>query len=434
MNFQIHRGTKEIGGSCVEIWTQSTRIVVDLGMPLVNPDKTQFDSRAIKNLSLNELIKRRTLPNIKGLYEEKGDTVLLLSHAHQDHFGLIKYVNETCRIYLGRATKKLIEITSIFTNQDWKLSNLQHFESGKPFFIGDIEVTPYLMDHSAFDSYAFLIKANGKSLFYSGDFRIHGRKTKAFYWFSHNTERNVDYLLLEGTSIGRVDKYFPSETEIETEFVNTFKQSKGINLIYTSGQNIDRLVSIYRACKRTGKTLAIDFYIANILKELSEFGAIPYPSKNFPEIKVFFPYRLSRMISNKGQEMLLYRFKEHKITKEQIGEQVDKTVMIVRPSMMKDLEYIKGLENGIFIYSIWDGYKKEKTTKEFIDLLIGKGMTEKAIHTSGHADRDALKKMVEILKPKNLVPIHTFEGYEYERIFTETKVVRINDNEIVAIN
>jgi len=64
MNFKIHRGTKEIGGSCVEIWTESTRIVVDFGMPLVNPDKTQFDSRAIKNLSVNELVSKGILPDI----------------------------------------------------------------------------------------------------------------------------------------------------------------------------------------------------------------------------------------------------------------------------------------------------------------------------------------------------------------------------------
>lgn len=64
---------------------------------------------------------------------------------------------------------------------------------------------------------------------------------------------------------------------IEEEFVNAFKTSKGINLIYTSGQNIDRLVSIYRACKRTEKTLSVDFYIANVLKELSKFATIPYP-------------------------------------------------------------------------------------------------------------------------------------------------------------
>jgi len=434
MNFKIHRGTKEIGGSCVEIWTQSTRIVVDFGMPLVNPDKTKFDSRAIKNLSAKELLRKRILPEIKDLYENKCNTSLLLSHAHQDHFGLIKYVNKNCKIYLGRATQKLIEITSIFTNQDLQVLNSQHFESGKPFFIGDIEITPYLMDHSAFDSYAFLIKADGKSLFYSGDFRIHGRKTKAFDWFSYNIQKNIDYVLLEGTTIGRFDKKFPTESEIETEFVDTFKASKGINLIYISGQNIDRLVSIYRACKRTGKTLAIDFYIANVLKDLSEFATIPYPSNNFPEIKVFFPYRLSRMISNKGDENLLYRFKDYKITKEQIGEQFAKTVMIVRPSMLNDLENIKGLEDGIFIYSMWDGYKKEKTTKKFIDFLVSKGVTEKQIHTSGHADRDALKRMIEVLNPKNLVPIHTFEGDEYEKIFTGTKVLKINDNETVTID
>ena len=433
MRFKIHRGTREIGGSCVEIWTESTRIVVDFGMPLVNPDKTQFNSRAMKNLSVKELLRKGILPDIKEFYENKGNTTLVLSHAHQDHFGLIKYVNANCKIYLGKATQKLIEITSIFTNQDWKIVNSQHFESGKSFVVGDIDITPYLMDHSAFDAYAFLIKADGKSIFYSGDFRIHGRKTKAFDWFSYNIEKNVDYLLLEGTTIGRVDKKFPTESEIETGFVDTFNASKGINLIYTSGQNIDRLVSIYRACKRTGKILAIDFYIANVLKELSDFGAIPYPSKKFPEIKVFFPYRLSRMISNKGNEKLLYRFKDYKITKEQIGEQFDKMVMIVRPSMLKDLEYIKGLKDGIFIYSMWDGYKKETQTKEFIDFLIGKGMTEMQIHTSGHADRDALKRMVEVLKPKNLVPIHTFEGDKYEEIFTGTKVLRINDNETVSM-
>ncbi|HNV95988.1 MAG TPA: MBL fold metallo-hydrolase RNA specificity domain-containing protein, partial [Bacteroidales bacterium] len=207
-------------------------------------------------------------------------------------------------------------------------------------------------------------------------------------------------------------------------------QTKGINLIYTSGQNIDRLVSIYRACKRTGKLLAIDFYIANILKDLGELGAkIPYPSKKFPEIKVFFPYRLSRMISNQGNEKLLYRFKDFKITKEGIDEQFDKTVMLVRPSMLGDLEYLQNINNGVFIYSMWSGYKKEKSTKDFIDALLKKGMTEKEIHTSGHADQEGLKRMVEVLKPKNLIPIHTFEGKEYENVFKNVKVLRLKDGE-----
>ena len=339
IKFKIHRGTKEIGGSCVEIWTKSTRIVVDFGMPLVNPDKTKFNSQSIKDLSDKELIDNGILPNIKDLYNASIQTSLIISNAHQDHFGLLKYANKKILIYLGQATQKLIELTNIFTNQDCGISNPQHFESGKSFVIGDIEITPYLMDHSAFDAYAFLIKADGKSLFYSGDFRMHGRKSKVFEWFSHNIEKNVDYLLLEGTTIGRVNGHPLTETDIEKEFVKTFKKDKGINLIYTSGQNIDRLVSIYRACKRTGKILAIDFYIANVLKELSKFGTIPYPSMSFPEIKVFFPYRLSRIISNQGNQQLLYQFKNYKITKEQIDDQFEKIVMIVRPSMLKDLSY-----------------------------------------------------------------------------------------------
>jgi ribonuclease J len=431
IKFRIHRGTKEIGGSCVEIWTESTRIVVDFGMPLVNSDKTKFNSRTIQNLSDKELIDNGILPNIKNLYNDSSQTSLILSHAHQDHFGLLKYVNKKCKIFLGKATQKLIEITGIFTNQKWEIFNFQHFESGIPFIVGDIEITPYLMDHSAFDAYAFLIKADGKSLFYSGDFRIHGRKNKVFDWFSHNVEKNIDYLLLEGTTVGRMKGNLLTETDIETEFVKIFKGNKGINLIYTSGQNIDRLVSIYRACKRTGKILAIDFYIANVLKELSEFGAIPYPSKNFPEVKVFFPYRLSRMISNQGNQQLLYQFKNFKITKEQIDKQFDKIVMVVRPSMLKDLDYLNKLENGVFIYSMWNGYKKEKTTREFINFLINKGMTEIQVHTSGHADQESLKRMVDILKPKNIVPIHTFEGDKYKKIFSGTKVLRVNDKEVV---
>jgi len=51
MKFEIHRGTKEIGDSCVEVWTESTRIIVDFGMPLVNPDQTQFDSKVVKGSS-----------------------------------------------------------------------------------------------------------------------------------------------------------------------------------------------------------------------------------------------------------------------------------------------------------------------------------------------------------------------------------------------
>jgi len=417
LKLKIHRGAVEIGGSCVEIWTDSTRIVVDFGMPLVNPDGTKFDSRANNKLSSKTLIEKGILPKIEGLYDGSSDIFLLLSHAHQDHYGFFKYVSNNCKIYLGMPSKKLIELTNIFTSQDWEISNFQHFESGKSFRIGDIEVTPFLMDHSAYDAYAFLINADGKSLLYSGDFRIHGRKQKVFEYFKYNVDKDIDYLLLEGTTVGRVDEGFPTETDLENDFVDTFKKNKGINLIYTSGQNIDRLVSIYRACIKTGKTLAVDFYIANVLKEMAEFNdRIPHPSDGFDKLKVFFPDRLSKRIKRYGDMNLIDQFNKYEITTEQIAKQYNRTAMIVRPNMLKDLEDIN-LKNGIFIYSMWKGYQEETYTKNFIDNLISRGMTKRHIHTSGHADKKALQRMIDATNPKSIIPIHTFNANDYQKHF-----------------
>lgn len=430
MNFKIHRGTKEIGGSCVEVWTETTRIVLDFGMPLVEKDGTGFDFSKYKTLSIDELIKLGVLPNIEGLYIDTGHLIdgVIISHPHQDHYGLSNFINKNVKYYLGEATHKIIEISNLFMSQQVNIENATYFEKEKIFQIGDISIIPYWADHSAFDSYSFLIEANGKSIFYSGDFRNHGRKANAFKWFVHNAPQNVDYLLLEGTTIGRENKPFKTETEIETELTEIFMEQGKINLIYTSGQNIDRLVSIYRACIKTNKILVVDIYIATILKALSEFAKIPYPSKDFENIKVMFPYYTSRRLKNEGHESTLYQFKEYKITKKEIGRQSGKIIMIVRPSMQKDLEYIPEIDGGNLVYSMWDGYLLKADTKKFINYLTTRSFTIYNIHTSGHADTETLKQMVEAIHPKNIVPIHTFNGSDYHNIFS-TPVVVMNDGE-----
>jgi ribonuclease J len=54
------------------------------------------------------------------------------------------------------------------------------YQSGQGFDIGPFRVTPFLVDHSAYDAYGLLIESGGKRLFYSGDFRAHGRKGMLF--------------------------------------------------------------------------------------------------------------------------------------------------------------------------------------------------------------------------------------------------------------
>ena len=432
MNFKIHRGTQEIGGSCVEIWTDTSRILVDFGMPLVEKDGSEFNFDKYKNLSIDELIKAGVLPDVKGIYKDEKICIdaLLISHAHQDHWGLYSYINPSVKCYLGRATKKLIEINNLFTSQNTIISNPVYFEKEIAFNIGDITITPYWADHSAFDSYSFLIESGGRSVFYSGDFRGHGRKSKVFRWFTHNAPQNVDYLLLEGTSLGRDSKPFKSETCIEDELVELFNVKGKSNLVYTSGQNIDRIVSIHNACIRTDKTLVVDVYVASILKELSPFAKIPYPSDNFKNLMVIFPYYTSKRLAKEGNKNILYQFKKYKISKEEIGSQPDKYVMIIRPSMQKDLENIKGIDGGNLIYSMWEGYMKKDNTKEFLQYFEKRNFTFNSIHTSGHADIDTLKQMIEAINPKNIVPIHTFNARDYKNIFS-VPILELKDGEII---
>ena len=434
MNFKIHRGTQEIGGSCIEVWTDTTRIVLDFGMPLVEKDGVEFDFRKYENLTDSELIQKGILPNIDGLYEDSEKCIdgLVISHPHLDHYGLINFLSPKVKIHLGEAAHKIIELTNIFTPSQNDINNSEYFEKEKPFTIGDITITPFWMDHSAYDAYALLLESNGKTLFYSGDFRGHGRKSKVFKWFTHNAPQNVDYLLMEGTQLGRKSKIEQTEDELELELIDKFKEPEKINLVYASGQNIDRLVSVYRACLKTDKIFVVDVYVATVLEALAKFTpTLPHPSKSFKNVKVIFSKWTSNRLARENREPMLWRFKDYKITKEEIAKDPSNFVMVVRPSMKYDLEHIAGIDGGNLIYSMWRGYEKKKGTKEFIDYLKSRKFTVTHIHSSGHADLPTLEKMVNAIAPKKLVPIHTFNSSDYKNIFN-VPVKELKDGEVLS--
>ena len=159
MIITIHRGSHQIGGCATEIRTENSRILIDAG----------------SELDGNAPLK------IEGVTEGTSKcNAVLFSHYHGDHIGLLDTVNNDIPLYIGNISLEIIKMQ----NKRQKLfdeSNIQRIKpyyTAKPMVFGDIKVTPFMVDHSAFDSHLFIIEAGGKRILHTGDFRNHGFRGK----------------------------------------------------------------------------------------------------------------------------------------------------------------------------------------------------------------------------------------------------------------
>ena len=424
LRLTLHRGAHEIGGTCLELATPTTRILLDIGMPLMGPGGTPVDEEQL-------------LPAVAGLYPgdpRPAPDAVLISHAHQDHYGLVDRIRPDIPVYVSNPSRKLIALTRLFQGKENpSVPHTMPFRSYQPFTIGDMRITPYLVDHSAFDAHAFLIEGGGQKYIYSGDLRMHGRKPGAMEGFLRHAPKGVDGLLLEGTTLGRQaapGSALPrTETDLEEAAVQHFRETPGLVLLQCSAQNIDRLVTAYRACLRSGRTLVVDVYTAHVLADLAEDGAcLPRVDRRW-DVGVIYPRRLTRRIFNHMDPALAWRFARsgRKVEWRALDASPDKYVLLVRDSMQVDLETLALPRGARLLYSLWGGYKEQPGTAAFHTYLRARDVEMADLHVSGHAYPEDLQAIVQRLAPRALIPIHTMEGDRYADIFAGTPVRRIEN-------
>ncbi|MEY9749161.1 mRNA degradation ribonuclease J1/J2 [Bradyrhizobium japonicum] len=133
-----------------------------------------------------------------------------------------------------------------------------------------------------------------------------------------NPPRGIDTMLMEGSSLGRLDEHtqFPTEDDIEARLTQSFKQP-GFVILSASAQNIDRIVSIYRACKRSGRTLLLDLYAMEILRAT---GNERLPNVGWPNLSVYVPEYQRRQIARKERFDLLDPYKSARIYPPWVGQ------------------------------------------------------------------------------------------------------------------
>jgi ribonuclease J len=412
MKIIIHRGSHEIGGTCIQLSTAKTTILLDLGLPLSS------ESRKLDVASF------------------KPDAVLI-SHPHQDHFGLIDALDPSVPVYVGELGKNLIDATRMLLGKALHSNQFRYFKSWKRFPVGDFQITPFLVDHSAADAYAFLIEADGKRVFYSGDFRAHGRKSILFDNIIKNPPKDIDLLFMEGTMLERNNDAFPSEAAVEQKIFTTIKDQENITFLISSSQNIDRISSAVRACIRTRKTFVIDIYTAWVLEQL-KLVSHNVPAMEWDMVKVYATHSQDKKLKEHPEFFGDFRKRvyKHRVRPEELQANPDGYLFLGKMSHFKFINLYKAVRPVNVIYSQWLGYLSCSNSDYYGAEAIAAYRNDPQInfvyaHTSGHATVEDLQAFARALKPKMLVPVHTEYGSKFTKLFEN--VTEIEDGREIQI-
>ncbi|MDE7330446.1 MAG: hypothetical protein K2N30_05120 [Clostridia bacterium] len=373
LEYNVLRGKDKIGENLIEISYGDTKILVELGKSLDGCDET-FEQKIL----------------------DKPYSAVVVSHYHEDHAGLIKQKRD-CPAYMGQGTYCIIKAMGGYHGEEMP-KNIEKYYNGETFRIGRINITPFLCDHSAYDSYMLLFEAGGKSILYTGDFRFHGRKDK--YKLLAALPESVDVLIHEGTNIGK-NSCMMKEAELEAKAVEIMNSSDNPVFVLQSGTNIDRLVSFYRASKRSGRLTYMDIYTSHIASAAG--GSIPRPDV-FKDVIAFTP----RAVHGKRAEIFMEILNKRGL--QEIANGTKRFTMLVRPSMC---EYIKKLlstahiSGATLVYSMWKGYKENDDMKEFLSEMHALGLNIVDLHTSGHASAGDIELLKKTVNAKETVCVHT---------------------------
>ena len=401
MKIKVHRGLEQIGGCITEISTGASRVFIDMGQNLPgNGEKTtsEQDREMVESFFRNN---------------PKEHEAVVYTHAHEDHVGLFSYVPNNVPQYIGEGGKEILLakydlikkghelgglMTEIIKEDKKKIRKLKTFKTWqrtkphakpKSFNIGDIRITPFFNCHSIYDSYMLLIEADGRRIWHTGDYREHGYMGKGLVPTLKCYATNIDVLITEGTMLRRDDECI-HEREVARRMASVMDAFKYV-VVLASATDIERLASIKEASKKARKDLYIcggymrqTMHIftrceAETSKGLFEFHPMYVGQRNMYKVPV---------MRKKGFVLVAGVMQQDFV--EELCEDLD-------PSEV------------LFIYSAWDGYYKDPAQvmeNPLYKMFRDKFSNVVDIHTSGHADRKTIKKVVETVNPKEVIVIH----------------------------
>lgn len=402
----FYHGMKTIGGTYIEVSYKGYSIYFDFGAEY----NSKVDEKSLKGL--DDILSFNLSPKLQGIYDRKihdeedelyKNKAVFVSHVHLDHSKMINYLDDQIPLYMSNDSKKLLRAlnqkeTFLFKNElsDRKTRDIIGLDYNYVINIGELEVEFVRVDHDGYGACGLIITSPDMKIAYTGDIRFHGYRPQDSNTFLEKA-KNADILIMEGVSVsfddeekyiakqGQSIKVFTNENDLVDEFSNIIAKNKDRQITFNYYEaNIERIIKIKEVVEKYGRKLVLDEYYANILKTVCNLDIYYYCRENC-NFKLNEEYRVEMkdLFNDKSNYLwqLPYEYDDF------------------RSKLLEDSLYIHCDSSplGPFDVNYYD----------FIESFLNNKVQIIELKCSGHASPRDLNKIIDSIKPKILIPIHS---------------------------
>ena len=374
-------GMGEIGKNMYVYQFKDDIIVVDSGLKF--PEEEMFGIDHV-------------IPNITYLVEnQKKIQAIILTHGHEDHIGALPYVLKQLSVPVY-GTKLTLGLLKNKLEEHHVAANLKEVRAGEIVNVGHFAVRFIHMNHSIPDSVGLAITTPVGTIFHTGDFKldqtpVDGKVTDYFALTSLGQE-GVLAMMSDSTNAHRPG-YTKSERDVGKVLDDIFAKLKGRAIVATFASNIHRIQQVFDVADRFGRKVAVvGRSMVNNVNTAVELGYLVFPESILVEIEDVnrLPADKVVVISTGSQGEPLSG-----LTRMASGSHPRINIM---PGDTVILASTPVPGNEKLVSRVIDGLSKAGAR------VIYQGILD--VHVSGHASREELKLMINMLKPTYMIPIH----------------------------
>lgn len=384
-------GTNEIGRNASFIEYNNQIIIVDCGFAF--PEQELYGIDYI-------------IPNFNYLKKNRKKILgVLITHGHLDHTGALQYILPEINfppVYAGQFANALINEKLKEVDLD-KKTKLKNVDRNSTITLGDFKIKFIGVTHSIPNSFSIYVETPAGNVFFSGDYKIDqapANEPHTDYTALKNLKGKVDVALMESTNAFEEGKAI-SAMQVEKNIEDIIKEWKGRVIIASFSSLVSRIYSFMQIAKRTGRKINISGRSMDTALRISrELRYIDIPDD---------------LLVN---EKKINSLPDEKVMFVVTGSQGERYAALNRISKGEH-RYIKAKKGDLVILSSSEIPSNIVAIQHMTDRLIEMGseivndiMAD--VHETGHGLQEDMKMMHDMIKPKNVIPIHGFLTMRYQ--------------------